>query len=110
MNNFYEEKENNLIKKNNKNMIGLSIFCIFLLCLIVIGIVRPESNKLICKSNRGSITLIYNKESLTAYETNGISYDLESQKKYATKIGIESYLNEFSNWFKTNTAGFCEKK
>lgn len=38
-----------------------------------------------------------------------MSYDLDTQKSYAEQIGIDAYLEEFSNWFSNNTTGSCTK-
>ena len=33
----------------------------------------------------------------------------EVKKKLADEIGSEAYLNQFENWFKTNTTGSCTR-
>lgn len=80
---------------------------IFVLAVVIISIVSANSNKLVCKSNEGNITIMYNDNEITGYAGNGMSYDLDQQKIYAKQIGIQSYLNEFSNWFQNNTTGSC---
>ncbi len=92
-------------------LIGLSIVLvsIAILGIIIFGVISATSKKLVCKSNEGNITIMYNNKSITGYTANGIEYDLEGQKKYADQVGIDAYLNEFSTWFKTNTTGSCTK-
>lgn len=94
-----------------KVLIGLAIalVSIIILGIIIFGIVSATSKKLVCTSNEGNITIMYNNKSITGYTANGIVYNLDEQKEYAKQVGIESYLDEFSAWFKTNTTGSCAK-
>ncbi len=85
-------------------LLGIIIFC-----LIIFG-VMGSSNKLVCTSPEGNITIMYNDTHLTGYTTKGMTYDYDGQKAYADEIGLESYLSEFENWFKTNTTGSCVRK
>ena len=83
--------------------------------LIVLGIaiyffVSLTSNKLVCKSSLGKITIMYNDKELTGYKTTGMSYQFDNQKEYAKKIGVDNYIEEFKEWFIKNTEGTCEKK
>ena len=88
-------------------IIGGFIVGIILLAVIIISIVSANSDKLVCKSNEGNITIMYNKNGISGYTANGISYDLDQQKDYAKKIGIDAYLKEFNSWFESNTSGYC---
>jgi len=72
--------------------------------------VSSNSNKLICKSSEGNITIMYNDSTITGYTASNISYDMDSQKKVASQIGIDSYISQFKTWFETNTTGSCSKK
>ena len=121
MNNVYQQPINQMnmqqptqpVKpKKNKGIkilaiIGGFIGGIILLAIIIISIVSANSDKLVCKSNEGNITIMYNENGITGYTANGMSYDLEQQKDYAKKIGIEAYLKEFNSWFTSNTTGTC---
>ena len=89
-----------------KLLLGLIIFAI-VGGAIIFFIVYSASNKLVCKSNQGNITIMYNKDGLTGYTISGMSYDFEEQKKYAKQIGVDAYTKEFSEWFSTNTTGSC---
>ena len=106
---------NNSSSKKNPNIKILAIIvCIFIgiivFAFIIISITSANSNKLICKSNEGNITIIYNNNEIVGYTATGMSYDLEQQKAYAKQIGVKAYLNEFSTWFSTNTTGTCKIK
>ena len=50
---------------------------------------------------------MYNEKGLTGYASKGITYDLDSQKEYANSIGVDAYIEEFEEWFATNTSGTC---
>ena len=91
-------------------IIGGVVVGIIVLAVVIISIVSANSNKLVCKSNKGNITIMYNDNEITGYTASGMSYDLEQQKSYAKQVGIQAYLDEFSNWFKTNTTGSCSIK
>ena len=83
--------------------------------LIVLGgviffFVSMTSNKLICKSSLGNITIMYNDKELTGYKTSGMSYQFDDQKEYAKRIGVANYIEEFKGWFVENTEGTCEEK
>lgn len=75
--------------------------------LVIFFFVSANSDKLICKSDEGNITIMYNKNGLTGYTTAGMSYDFDEQKEYAKKIGVDAYTKEFSQWFSTHTSGTC---
>lgn len=89
-------------------LIILGIIVAFIILIVVIfSIVSSNSNKLICKSNEGNITIMYNDTTITGYTAVGISYDMEQQKTIANQIGINSYIQQFNSWFETNTSGTC---
>lgn len=88
-------------------IIGGIVVGIIGLFVIIFAITSASSDKLVCKSNEGNITIMYNDKTITGYTAKGMSYDLNQQKKYAEQIGIKAYIEEFSNWFKTNTTGSC---
>ena len=69
-----------------------------------------SSDKLVCKSKEGNITIMYKDDKLTGYTAKGISYDFDNQKAYAKKMGGAPYAAEFANWFEDNTSGTCEFK
>lgn len=73
-------------------------------------IISATSKKLVCKSNEGNITIMYNDKTISGYTANGLSYDLDGQKKYAEEIGIDAYIEEFSTMFSNNTTGSCSKE
>jgi len=83
---------------------------VLLIMIIIFVIVFRTSNKLVCKSKEGNITIMYNDKNIVGYSANGIKYDFEGQKKVAEKIGVEAYMEQFSNWFSTNTTGTCVKE
>ena len=86
-------------------VIGIIIFVVIVFSIISIFV--NSSDKLVCKSDQGNITLSYNEKTVTGYTASGITYKLEEQQKIAEQIGIDSYLEEFEKWFTTNTTGSC---
>lgn len=82
------------------------IVVLFVLIFVVISV---TSKKMVCKSDQGNITIMYNNKTITGYTATGLSYDFDKQKKLADEIGSEAYLNQFENWFKTNTTGSCTR-
>ena len=90
-------------------IIGGIVVGLVVLVVIIFFIVSATSEKLVCKSNEGNITIMYNDKTLTGYTATGLTYDLEAQKAYAEQIGVEAYLDEFSTLFSTKTTGSCTR-
>lgn len=105
-------------KKSNPTVIIFIILGVFVglivLLLIgifgIIGIISDSSNKFVCTSKKGNITLMYNDEEILGYTASGITYDLDQQKEYSKQVGVEAYLEEFNDWFEKNTSGTCVKE
>lgn len=91
-------------------IIGGIVVGFIILIFVIFSIVSAKSNKLICKSDEGNITIMYNDTEITGYTAYGIGFDLDEQKSYAKQVGINSYITEFSNWFSENTTGSCTIK
>ena len=89
-------------------IIGGIVVGVIVLVALLLLFVFNTSEKLVCESPEGDITIYYTEKELTGYKTNGMSYDLDGQKKYADEIGVENYLEEFKVWFSTNTTGSCK--
>ena len=94
--------------KKTLMIIGGAVVGIFILAAIIFYVVAANSEKLVCKSDEGNITIYYNEKSVTGYKSNGISYDLDAQKEVANQIGIDQYIEEFTEFFRTNTTGSCK--
>ena len=90
-------------------IIGGIVLGTLFLGIIIFSIVSFASKKLVCESSEGNITIMYNDKTITGYTAKNISYNLDSQKEYAEKVGIDEYLKEFSTWFSNNTTGSCER-
>ena len=88
---------------------GIFLFLVILFIILFL-IISATSKKLVCKSNEGNITIMYNNKTISGYTANGLSYDLDGQKKYAEEIGIDAYIEEFSTMFSNKTAGSCSKE
>lgn len=88
-------------------IIGGIVVAFILLIVIIISIVSINSNKLVCKSSQGNITIMYNDSTISGYVTTGMNYDMAQQKAIANQIGINEYISEFKTWFESNTNGTC---
>lgn len=104
---FLLKKAGNIMKKVLM-VIGGIVVAIVVIVIIIFVFVYSTSEKLVCKSEEGNITIMYNDKTITGYTANGISYDLDGQKEYAEQIGIDAYIEEFSRYFSNNTTGNCE--
>ncbi len=90
-------------------IIGGIVVGILILAILIFVIVSATSEKLVCESNEGNITIMYTKDNITGYKaTGGLTYDLDAQQKVAEQIGVEEYINQFKTWFSTNTTGTCK--
>ena len=95
--------------KKTLMIIGGFVVGIIILWVIIFSIISATSKKMVCKSDEGNITIMYNDKTLTGYTANGISYDYDGQKEYADKVGVDAYLTEFATWFSNNTTGTCSR-
>lgn len=90
-------------------IIGGIVLGIVVLGGAIFAIVSLTSHKLKCKSSAGDITIMYNDEKITGYAATGMTFDMDAQNKIAERYGIETYLDEFSDWFAEYTNGTCER-
>jgi len=90
-------------------IIGIIVFLSIAVFIVLVIIGFAVSSKLVCKSPQGDITIIYTDDAIIGYTSSGITYDLNKQQEYAKLIGIDAYIEEFSEWFSTNTSGSCTK-
>lgn len=107
-----EQNTNNQQNKLGK-IIKIIIFIILGIVVLFIGIfalTSATSDKLVCKSKEGEITIMYNSKTINGYLAKDMGYNLDEQKKYAEQIGTEAYIKEFTTWFENNTSGTCEVK
>lgn len=88
---------------------AVSICLIIFLVMTVFRIISDSSNKLICTSPEGNITIMYNEDEIVGYTASKMTYDLDEQKEYAKQVGVEAYLDEFNEWFENNTSGICKR-
>lgn len=61
-------------------IIGGFVVGIIILGIIVFSVISATSKKMVCKSDKGNITIMYNNKTITGYTANGISYDYDGQK------------------------------
>lgn len=90
-------------------IIGAIVAGLVALGVAIFVIVSLTSSKMKCTSSVGNITLMYNDNEITGYIVTNMSYDLDTQKEYSKLIGVESYLDEFEDWFEDNTDGTCSR-
>jgi len=89
-------------------IIGILAF-VAVAVFLVFYFLDKNSSKLVCESNIGNITIYYNENEITGYKTSGsITYDLSGQQEVARQIGVDLYMQQFDNWFRTNTTGSCK--
>ena len=91
-------------------IIGGIVVGFIVLLVVVFLITSATSNKLVCESQEGKITIMYNEKTLTGYTASNVSYDFDEQKKYAEEIGVETYIEEFSKLFSSKSTGSCKIK
>ncbi len=90
-------------------IIGGIVVGLIILGGIVFFTIYVKSDKIICSSSVGNITILYNEEELTGYTTSGdLSFDFDTQNAYAETIGTKDYIQEFKVWFDENTDGTCK--
>lgn len=100
-------------RNNTKTLaiiIGATVAGIVIIGLIAYFIMNRNVSKMTCKSDLGDITIKYNEKTLTGYYASKIKYDFDGQKAIADKIGVETYLQEFDNWFADKAGGTCQRE
>ena len=90
-------------------IIGGIVLGVLVLGIIIFMVVFGTSKRMVCKSSEGNITIMYDDKTLKGYTAKGIIYDFDTQKEYASIIGVDAYLTEFSTWFSSNTSGSCSR-
>ncbi len=96
--------------KKGLMVIGAVVAGGLVLVLIFILVITVTSQKLVCKSSIGNATIMYQENQLTGYTVTGqITLDFDGATEYANQIGVEKYLDEFVEWFETETDGSCER-
>ena len=88
---------------------GIVILAVILMNIFVFINRENSSNKLVCQSNNGNITIIYDEDTIIGYTAKEYTYDLLSEKNRAEQMGIDKYIKEFSNTYATSTLGTCTK-
>ena len=78
--------------KKTLMIIGGFVVGIIILGVIIFSVISATSKKMVCKSDEGNITIMYNDKTITGYTANGISYDYDGQKEYADQDGVDAYL------------------
>lgn len=99
---------NNHKPKRHKLKLVFGLIIAIVIAIIVIfksGATGPD--KLVCKSDKGNLTIMYNKNELVDYEADGIDYDLDADKLEANKIGVEKYIIAMYSWFVDTKQGTC---
>ncbi len=89
-------------------IIGGIVVGVVVLGLAIFLLVSATSKKLVCKSDKENITIMYNDKTLTGYTVKNVSYDFDNQKEYAKEIGVKAYIKEFKEFFESHTTGTCK--
>lgn len=108
----YTQQQQSAKPKKNKlikilAIIGGVVVGFIVLFVVIFSITSSSSEKLVCKSDEGNITIMYNEKGITGYTAVGMSYDLDAQKEVVKEIGMDAYITKFDDWFKSNTSGYC---
>lgn len=104
-NNAYTQPE----KSNSTKtllIIGGIILGIIIVFIIFYNILN-KSEEMVCTSNEANITIKYNKNIILSYTASRIEYNLKDERAFAKKIGIDEYLIDYDEWFRSNTSGYC---
>ena len=74
---------------------------------LIFNKIADDTNKFVCESKEGNITLMYDENGIIGYTATNIEYELEEQQEIAKEIGIDAYLEEFNDWFESHSTGTC---
>ena len=102
-----KSKKGNSPVRTILSIIGAIVAIVSIIILIVIFVINSSARDLVCTAPEGSITISYNKATITGYVSSGITYEFEEQRALSEKIGTEQYMKDFEEWFRNNTSGTC---
>ncbi len=110
--------DNNKQEENAKNYNGLIAVIIIVVSLLtllglIICISNEKSNKLICKSERGNITIIYDDEIITNYKSVVVNnsqfvMNYDYSVKLIRKYGLAEFLDALKTLFEEDSNGSCK--
>lgn len=79
----------------------------FILVFNTIGSMVGD-DKLVCKSDSGNVTIGFSRDQMVTYSAVKYDFDFDEQKKVASRIGKDAYIEQFNNSFVQNTTnGSC---
>ena len=81
-----------LMRRNEKvlTIIGGIVVALVVLIGAAFLYVSLTFEKLVCESDQGKITIMYNDKTIKGYTASSYSYDLDRQREYAEQIGIDA--------------------
>lgn len=102
-------------KSNTKKIIAIVICFLFIFVIGFIGIilftfsvVDKNSDKLICTSSKGSITIYFNGDKIQGVASSNIPYERNIEDSKSRNMGQKEYMNAYSTWFtEYTTDGTC---
>jgi len=110
-NNNYSNKNK---PKRDKSELAFGFIVAIVIAFVVIFKIGPSGlsgssgpDKLVCQSDKGNLTIMYNENELVGCEADGIDYDLEENKLEASKLGTEKYIIAMYSWFVNSKQGVC---
>lgn len=74
--------------------------------------ITSNNDRLVCKAEKGNLTVYYNSDGVVGYESKNIDFDFDENVKISKKVEMEIYLKSVTSWFERNLSGTCkiEKK
>ena len=96
------------MKKEFMSVILILTIVAALVFIVYLVFISVNSEKLVCKSSNGSITIMYDDEKIIGYTVKNINFDEEEAKEYIKKVGIKKYLEEFKLTFEYYYNGTCK--
>lgn len=101
-------------KKNNASILIIIVVCsLVTLFGFIFIILNDKSNKLICKSERGNITIIYDDEIITNYKSVVVNnsqfvMNYDYSVKLIRKYGLAEFLDALKKLFEEDSNGSCK--
>ena len=97
-----------IVKKGKRSIVLYLMLLVFLGFIAFLIYTSLKSEKLVCKSEKAMITLMYNDDGLTGYTAKGVSFEEKEAKEYIKQVGIKQYIEEFKNSFVYYYGGTCK--
>ena len=104
-----ESEEQKRATKRRQHKLRFAVFGILLLVIAALVAVQlsNKKQKLVCNSDKGGFTIVYDKSTITDYSVDNMEYNFGEQESLIENMGIDAYIKRLSDWYHETTGVSC---